>query len=142
VLFLPELPYFPIGSLRAAVSFPAPTGSFGDAQIREALGLVGLSALAARLDDVETWEQVLSPHEQQRLALARAFVHEPQWLFLDKATSALDEETERRIYELLAQRLPRSSVVSVAHRPVIGDYHARRWTFAPGTDGRAALQAA
>jgi putative ATP-binding cassette transporter len=142
MMFFPERPYFPLGSLRAAVSFPAATGSFPDEQIRETLELLGLGHLSARLDEVEPWEQVLSPHEQQRLALTRAFVHRPDWLFLDKATTALDEDMEKRVYALLEERLPRATIVSVAHRPEIADYHARRWTFVPGRDGHVLLQAA
>lgn len=142
MLFVPQHPYFPLGSLRDAVSFPAPAGSFADEQIREALGLLGLGHLAARLDDTEQWEQLLTPHEQQRLALARVLVHEPDWIFLDKATSALDEAMEKRVYELLAQRLPRATLVTVAHRPEVARYHTRSWTLAPGEDGQIVLHAA
>jgi putative ATP-binding cassette transporter len=142
MLFVSQRPYFPIGSLRAAVSFPAPAGTFPDERIRETLRLLGLDLLAARLDDTEQWEQLLSPQEQQRLALGRVLLHEPDWVFLDKATSALDEAMEKRVYELLAERLPRATIVSVAHRPEVARYHARRWTLAPGDDGVIALQAA
>ncbi|HET6303722.1 MAG TPA: ABC transporter ATP-binding protein/permease [Myxococcota bacterium] len=142
MLFVPQRPYFPLSSLRDAVSFPAPTGTFADERIREALDLLGLGHLAARLDDTEQWEQLLTPHEQQRLALARVLVHEPDWIFLDKATSALDEAMEKRVYELLAQRLPRATLVTVAHRPDVARYHTRSWTLAPGEDGRIALDAA
>ena len=65
----------------------------------------------------------------------RVFLHEPDWVFLDKATSALDEVMEKQIYALLAERLPRTTVVSVAHRPEVADYHRRRWTFVPGPRG-------
>jgi putative ATP-binding cassette transporter len=142
LLFVPQRPYFPIGSLHAAVSFPAPPGTFPEERIREVLGLLGLGPLAARLDDTEHWEQVLSPHEQQRLALARVLLHEPDWIFLDKATSALDQEMEERVYDLLASRLPRATIISVVHRPDVVRYHTRRWSLVPGEDGRIALRAA
>jgi putative ATP-binding cassette transporter len=142
MLFVPQRPYFPLGTLRAAVSFPAPIGSFPDERIREVLGLLGLSQLAGRLDDTEQWEQLLTPHEQQRLALARVLVHEPDWIFLDKATSALDEAMEKRVYELLAQRLPRATLVTIAHRPDVARYHTRSWTLAPDEGGTIALHAA
>jgi putative ATP-binding cassette transporter len=142
MLFVPQRPYFPLGSLRAAVSFPASPGAVSDDRIREALGLLGLSQLAARLDDTEQWEQLLTPHEQQRLALARVLIHEPDWIFLDKATSALDEDLEKRVYELLAERLPGATLVTMAHRPEVARYHTRSWRLAPGADGMVALQAA
>ena len=139
-LFLPQWPYLPLGTLRAAASFPSPEGAFPDERIREALGALGLASLEGHLDEVGQWEQQLSPHEQQRLALARVLLHEPDWMFLDKVTSTLDEETERRVYDLLAKRLPRATVVSVIQRPVEG-YHERRWTLAPGAGGRVAFSA-
>jgi len=139
-LFLPQWPYFPLGTLRAAASFPSPEGAFPDERISEALRALGLTSLASHLDETGQWEQQLSPHEQQRLALARVLLHEPDWMFLDKVTSTLDEETERHVYDLLAKRLPRATVVSVIHKPVEG-YHERRWTLAPAAGGRVGFSA-
>jgi putative ATP-binding cassette transporter len=141
-LFLPQWPYLPMGTLRAAASFPSPEGSFPDERIREALVLLELPHLAPRLDEVGQWEQQLSPHEQQRLALARVLLHEPEWVFLDKATSALDEEMERRVYRLISERLPHATVISVAHRPEVADYHDKRWDLSFRDDGSVELRAA
>jgi putative ATP-binding cassette transporter len=141
MLFVNQWPYMPIGSLRAVASYPAPEGTFLDERIAEVLRTLGLDNLVRRLGDTEQWEQMLSPHEQQRLALARVILHEPEWLFLDKSTSALDEAMEKRIYDLLAERLPRVTLVSIAHRPGVERYHARRWTLSPG-EGRVSLEAA
>ncbi len=142
LLFVPERPYVPQGSLRAALSFPAPEGTFSDEKLGEMLRLLGLRSLERRLDDVESWDQVLSDHEKQRVALVRVLLHEPEWLFLDKATSALDEATEKRVYELLSERLPNTTVITAAHRPAVVGYHARRWTIAPSESGPASLEAA
>jgi len=142
ILFMPQQPYFPIGTLRDVVSFPSASGAFSDAQVHEVLGLLGLSELVGRLDEIEQWERRLSPHEQQRLALARVFLHEPKWLLLDKATSALDEETEAAVYALLQCRLPHTTTISVAHRTTIAHYHGRSWILAPNTDGRITLRTA
>jgi putative ATP-binding cassette transporter len=142
LLFVPERAYVPIGSLRAAVCFPAPEGTFPDERIREALRALGLGQLEGRLDAVEVWDQQLSDHEKQRLALARVLLHEPEWLFLDKATSALDEEMERKVYELLARRLPNATVITAAHRPSVVAYHTRRWAIKPQEAGPGRLEAA
>jgi putative ATP-binding cassette transporter len=142
MLFLPEQPYLPIGTLRAAVSFPRATGSFSDERIRESLRLLGLGHLEARLDDLEPWESILSPQEQQRVALTRVLLHQPDWVFLDKATSAMDEDGEARIYDLLVQRLPRATFVSVDPRGETAEHHPRRWTLSPGEDGQVSLRAA
>ena len=141
MMFLPQRPYMPTGSLRAIVSFPAAEGSFRDEKVRELLRLVGLGHLESRLGEADQWEQQLSPHEQQRIGFVRVLLHEPEWIFLDKATSALDEDMEKHFYELLEERLPHATIVSVAHRPEIAAYHTRRWTLVPGADG-ASLQAA
>jgi putative ATP-binding cassette transporter len=141
LLFVNQRAHLPIGTLRAAASYPAPEGTFPDERIAEVLRLLGLDNLAGRLGDNEQWQQLLSPHEQQRVALARALLHEPDWLFLDKSTSALDEAMEEHVYHLLAERLPHTTVVSVAHRPGVEKYHQRRWVLAPG-DGRVTLEAA
>jgi putative ATP-binding cassette transporter len=141
-MFLSQQPYLPIASLRAAVSYPAPEGTFSDAKIREVMQALGCPQLAAQLDEVDHWEKRLSGGEQQRLAFARALLHEPDWLFLDDATAAVDEETEAQLYAILAQRLPRASVVSIAHRPAVARYHQRRWTLVRRDGGPAELRAA
>ncbi len=125
-LFLPQRPYLPIGSLRQVVTYPTPAGSVADPALREILAAVGLPQLAERLDHVAHWALDLSPGEQQRIAFARALVQKPDWLFLDEATSAVDEEAEARLYALLRERLPRTTLVSIGHRATLVSFHARR----------------
>ena len=141
MLFVPQWPYLPIGTLRAVASYPEAEGTFPDDRIVEALRLVGLDRFATRLDDTDAWEQLLSPHEQQRIALVRILLQEPDWLFLDKATSALDEAAEREMYALLAERLPHATIVTIAHRASVATYHTRSWTLAP-IGGHVVLRAA
>jgi putative ATP-binding cassette transporter len=129
VLFLPQKPYIPIASLRDAVAYPGEPGVFTDDAVRAALADVGLESLAGKLDERENWSLRLSGGEQQRLAIARALLHAPDWLFLDEATASLDEASERRLYELLTSRLPRAAIVSIAHRPTVAAFHARRVAF-------------
>lgn len=140
-LILSQRPHLPIGTLREAVSYPEPAGTFPDDEIREVLRLVDLGALENRLDETEHWQQRLSGGEQQRLALARAFLIEPDWIFLDEATSGLDEESEARVYKLFRERLPRAAIVSIVDRPALAKYHGRRWSLTPAAGG-AVLEAA
>ena len=142
MLFVPQWPYLPLGSLRAVVSYPSPEGTFSDDRIREVLDELGLAPLGAKLDDTAPWDQYLSPHEQQRLAIARVLLNAPEWVFLDKATSALDDSMERHAYELLVRRLPHATVVSVANRPALAAYHTRHWTLAPRDHQPSSLRVA
>lgn len=116
IAFLPQRPHLPIGTLRDAVTYPDPAGTFSDDRIREILRFLDLGALADRLDDSRHRQHYLSGGSQQRLALLRALLHEPDWIFLDEATSGLDEQSERRAYALLREKLPRAALVSIADR--------------------------
>jgi putative ATP-binding cassette transporter len=129
--FLPQRAYVPIGTLRAAACYPSPDGTFSDARIVEALSALGLEKLADRLDEDAHWEQQLSGGEQQRLALARALLHEPEWLFLDEATAGLEEAMEERVYELIEERLPGAALISIAHRAGVAQFHDVMWTIEP-----------
>jgi putative ATP-binding cassette transporter len=142
VLFLPQKPYLPIGTLREVVSYPTPPGGIDDTALREALDAVGLSALTGRLGEHAHWALALSPGEQQRIAFARALVQKPAWLFLDEATSALDEESEVRLYTLLRARLPGVTVVSVGHRSTLRPFHARSLVVTPHGAGAATVEEA
>jgi putative ATP-binding cassette transporter len=134
MLFLPQKPYIPIGSLRDAVTYPAAAGAYSDDAVREMLRAVNLEKLADQLDEERNWSLSLSGGEQQRLAIARALLHRPDWLFLDEATSAMDEAGERLIYELLRERLPGTAIISIAHRPGVAGYHDRKLVFVPHGD--------
>jgi putative ATP-binding cassette transporter len=142
MMFLPQRPYLPIGTLRAVASYPAPEGSFPDEQIRDVLQSLGVEQLAARIGDTEPWDYVLSGHEQQLVAMARVLLHRPDWILLDDATSGLDEVTERRIYQVLLERLPGATVISLGARASVIDLLPRRWTLAERRDGTVALEAA
>ena len=125
LMMLPQRPYLPIGTLKAAIAYPAQDIAFGEVRIAEILRAVGLPKLAPRLDDEEHWNRILSLGEQQRLGLARALLHAPQFLFLDEATASLDEAAEAKLYRLIEERLPKTTVVSIGHRSTLLAFHPR-----------------
>ena len=129
LMLLPQRPYIPIGPLRDALAYPAPSANFSDQKLRETLVKVGLPALADRLDDNENWQMRLSGGEQQRLAVARALLAEPDWLFLDESTASLDEKSEANLYRAIIETLPNTTIVSIGHQATIHQFHKRRIAF-------------
>lgn len=125
LLFLPQRAYLPVTTLRRAVCYPDAAERYAEAEIRAALDLCGLSGLTERLEEAQDWGARLSPGEQQRLAFARAVLIRPDMLFLDEATSSLDEPTEADLYSRLMQALPDAAIISIAHRSGVRVFHAR-----------------
>jgi vitamin B12/bleomycin/antimicrobial peptide transport system ATP-binding/permease protein len=126
VMVVPQKPYLPIGTLRAAMVYPAAPDAYPDADVRGVLEDAQLGFLAGDLEREDAWSQRLSGGEQQRIVLARAILARPDWLFLDESTSALDERLEAELYRLLAERLPTTTIVSISHRASLAVYHTRR----------------
>jgi len=126
LMMLPQRPYFPVGPLRDAIAYPGSKDAFDAAAIAEAITAVGLPALAERLDEDAHWNRMLSLGEQQRLGVARALLHRPDYLFLDEATASLDEPSEATIYTLIKERLPDTTAISIGHRGTLHAFHQRK----------------
>jgi putative ATP-binding cassette transporter len=129
MLFLPQRPYLPLGSLKHAVAYPNGDDTVPDAAVRDALARVGLQTLAADLDVIDNWSLRLSGGEQQRLALARALIVAPDWLFLDEALSALDVSGAHALFETVREALPATQIVSITHDGTLTALHQRRIAF-------------
>jgi putative ATP-binding cassette transporter len=125
VMTVPQRPYFSIGTLAAAITYPAEPGTFGAEALAEVISAVGLPALAGRLTEEAHWNRMLSLGEQQRLGIARAILQAPDYLFLDEATASLDEAGEAAIYRLLEERLTHTTIVSIGHRSTLSAFHGR-----------------
>ena len=137
-MFLSQVPYLPLGDLRAVLSYPDPEASISDEELVAALEDVALGHLTARLNETQDWSKTLSPGEQQRIAFARVLLHKPRVIFLDESTSALDEGNEYSLYRLIRTRLPESIVVSVTHRDTVRQHHGMHLRLLG--DGRWELQ--
>jgi putative ATP-binding cassette transporter len=139
LMMLPQRPYLPIGSLQAAIVYPADASAYSSDQVRDALDSVGLPKLASRLGEEAHWNRMLSLGEQQRLGLARALLHAPQYLFLDEATASLDEASEAALYRLIEEKLPATTIISIGHRSTLEAFHQRNVVMTRDGD-RFALQ--
>ena len=144
-MFIPQRPYFPNGALRDALAYPERPERYSDTQLTQALERALLPALAKDLDRSDAWGQKLSGGEQQRLALARVFLKQPQWVFADEATSALDTPTEATLYQRLVEMVAArgGALVSIAHRPGVASFHTKAWVLteqAAGGESRFTLE--
>ena len=135
MMFLPQKPYMPLGTLRQAVTYPEHIKKFTDQQVRGALIRVGLPEFVNRLDDDDRWDRLMSLGQQQRLAFARVLLHQPRWVFLDEATAALDEENQQRVMSIFDDELPDTSIVSIGHRPGLEAFHRRTLQLVGGPAG-------
>jgi putative ATP-binding cassette transporter len=141
LMLLPQRPYIPIGPLKEAISYPFEASHYTADQLRAALAKVGLSEFADRLEENDNWQMRLSGGEQQRLAVARALLAKPDWLFLDEATASLDEDSENRLYRAIAAALPQATIVSVGHRSTLKALHEREIHLQSHADQPATISA-
>lgn len=125
VLTLPQRSYFPLGTLRQALSYPTLAEAVDEADMRTALAAVGLGHLAGRLDEESEWGTVLSGGEQQRVGFARVLINRPSVLLLDEAVNTLEESDARELYAVLAERLPATIVISVGGSAALAGVHRR-----------------
>jgi len=125
--FLPQRPYVPMGSLLRAAAYPADEKDIDRNEVIEAFKAVDLSEHLDRIDEQnEPWDQTLSGGEKQRLAFARLLVHKPDIAVLDEATSALDTRSQEKLMNLIHERLPNMTIISVGHRPELEEFHERK----------------
>ena len=134
-MFMPQRPYLPLGTLRAAVSYPAEPGRFDDAAVRAALERVDLGHLVPSLDRTERWDRQLSLDEQQRLAFARLLLHAPRWVVLDDAIGALDEEHRRLVLSIFERELAGATVIRLGRDPVLDGFWTRTLHIIEHPDG-------
>jgi putative ATP-binding cassette transporter len=131
-LFLPQRPYLPLGTLHRAATYPGDAATISDEDLTAAMTDCGLAHLLPQIEERRNWTQVLSGGEQQRLAIVRALLLKPDWLFLDEATASLDPEAETALYTLLRERLPKTTLISIAHRESVARMHDRRFVLKHG----------
>jgi len=125
VIVLPQKPYFPIGTLEEAISYPLPPHTYPREEIQKALITVGMEEFVNRLDEVGHWNMLLSGGEQQRVGIARAILFNPDYLFFDEATASMDEPSEEILYNKLLEIMKDTTIISIGHRSSLEKFHDR-----------------
>jgi putative ATP-binding cassette transporter len=138
LLFMPQRPFLPEGTLREALCYPRPVQAFGDEAIRYALECAGVAWLAPRLDERDNWEQALPLRAQQRLGFARAVMQRPAWIFMEEATDAFDPHGERLILEMLHHELPDAAILTISFHPGLEPLHHRKLVLNRASSGATA----
>ncbi len=124
-MFLPERPYMPDGTLRAAITYPAAPSDFSDEQLNAALARVDLTRLAASLDRRSRWSRELSYDDEARLTFARLLLLKPDWIFTEQSIDTLDERQRRIFRSILDDELKQAALVTVAGRASTSDFYKR-----------------
>lgn len=123
MIIVPQKSYIPIHTLYNVLLYPRLRTPITRLSMQKTLRMCQLSFLTEKLDQKDNWGKILSLGEQQKLAIARAILHKPDWLLLDEATSSLDKETELYMYDLLQKVLPKTVLISVGHQDVLQKFH-------------------
>src|SRR3546814_21117174 len=117
MMFMPQRPYLPLGTMRAAITYPDAPDAFPAAEVEAVVKRVGLAEFLEALDVEARLDKSLSLGQQQLIGFARLLLHKPAWVFLDEATSALDEVSQRRVMSIFDHELSGATVLSIGHRP-------------------------
>ena len=138
--FMPQRPYIPLGSLHAALTYPEDGTAITQDDIANIMTECALEHLMPQLEEEANWAGILSGGEQQRLAFARVFLNRPDVIIMDEATSALDELSQKRMMEMMGEKLASSMVIHVAHRPGLERYHSRELVLKRESGGPAVME--
>ncbi|MCW2238476.1 ABC transporter ATP-binding protein/permease [Azospirillum canadense] len=126
VFFMPERPYLPHDTLRAALSYPVGPEMVGDTAARAAMERVGLSHLIPQLDETDAWDEILAVPEQQRLGFARLLIRKPDWIFVEDATDSLDPVSEEAMLRLVDEEFPRATLITIGSHAGLEAHHRRK----------------
>ncbi|MGH6945704.1 MAG: ABC transporter ATP-binding protein/permease, partial [Kiloniellales bacterium] len=135
LMFMPQRPYLPLGTMRSAITYPDPPDAFDTAEVEAVVKRVGLAEFLTTLDVEGRLDKSLSLGQQQLIGFARLLLHKPAWVFLDEATSALDEVNQHRVMSIFDQELSGATVLSIGHRPGLETFHTRTLHLVRTPDG-------
>ncbi len=123
IMFIAQRSYMPQGTLLEVLKYPNPNDIVDISEVINFLTEMKLEKLTSQLEVAEEWPRVLSGGEQQKVAIIRVLLAKPDIIFLDEATSAMDNDSEKLVYDLLKKYLPKSQIISIGHRDSLKKYH-------------------
>jgi putative ATP-binding cassette transporter len=135
MMFVSERPYLPPGRLRDALAYPAPAEEFPLDRVVAALQRCRLEEYVARLDEDARWNEALPEGIMEQMGFARILLHRPAWIFLDEATSSLDDETQAAVLSGLRSELPNSAVLTFSARSGLEAFHDWTLTLTKSEEG-------
>jgi putative ATP-binding cassette transporter len=135
IFFIPERPYLPAGTLKAAICYPASRQDFSSEIVEDILKKLGLDHLVAHLDDHNVWTAALTIADQQKVGFARLLLHKPSWIFLEESTDSLDIETEIKLMRLLLDTIPDVTLLSVCYHKELEEFFTKKLAFVQSDDG-------
>lgn len=126
MFFMPPRPYLPDGTLNAAICYPSSPESFGTGMVETFLALAGLEELSRQLEQIDSWEKMLTREQQQRLGLVRLLLYRPKWILLQEAFDSLDPEGEELMWRLICRELPAAAMLTITTHPAAEAFHRRQ----------------
>jgi putative ATP-binding cassette transporter len=126
LFFMPPKPYLPSKTLYEAICYPKPTKSFSRARVENLLTKVGQNDLIAELNHAQSWDKQLSNEQLQYLGVVRTLLHQPKWIFIQEALDSMSPEEEIKTFNLLADELPESTILTISHQPATEFLHQRK----------------
>ncbi|MEO7098121.1 MAG: SbmA/BacA-like family transporter [Luteolibacter sp.] len=107
ILFLPERPYLPPGTLRDALLRTGMENKTADSEIIAILKKLGLDEIVSRAGGLgvdQDWDDLLSIGEQHLVSISRIFLAKPAFVFLDRPGSSLPKNQISSILDLLTEQ--------------------------------------
>ena len=141
IFFIPQRPYFSIGTLRDQILYPNSHADMvsakrTDEELYDILKTVRLEYLPTRDGGWESrkeWKDTWSGGEKQRINIARMLYHGPKYAIIDEATSAVSSDIEGFLFDTIKAK--GITLITISHRPSLLKHHSFRLRLGLGPCG-------
>jgi putative ATP-binding cassette transporter len=136
MIFMSQRPYFPHGTLRDALAYPAPPNRFEEKAFVHALERMGLGHLVGSLGQVRRWDRDLSADDQQSLAFARLLLHKPKFALIDGAIDSLNDEAREIVFDIFKNELAETAILNIGRPDTQNGFFTRVLHLIKDPEGR------